>query len=99
MIHVYGLTETSPFILYNEWKDEFEAKSADEQAIIKKARQGIELVFNGETMVVNKKGRSRLGRKGTGEIITRGNVVMEGYYEDPEKTAEAIRAAGFIPGI
>ena len=24
MIHVYGLTETSPFILYCEWKNEFD---------------------------------------------------------------------------
>ncbi len=42
MIHVYGLTETSPFILYCEWKKEFNTKSPDEQAAIK-ARQGIEL--------------------------------------------------------
>ncbi|MCZ0872639.1 long-chain-fatty-acid--CoA ligase [Peribacillus sp. AS_2] len=98
MIHVYGLTETSPFILYNEWKDEFEAKSADEQAIIK-ARQGIELVFNGETMVVNKEGKEvAWDGKELGEIITRGNVVMEGYYKDPEKTAEAIRDGWFHTG-
>ncbi|MFS0667002.1 long-chain-fatty-acid--CoA ligase [Peribacillus frigoritolerans] len=98
MIHVYGLTETSPFILYNEWKDEFEAKSADEQAIIK-ARQGIELVFNGETMVVNREGKEvAWDGKELGEIITRGNVVMEGYYKDPEKTAEAIREGWFHTG-
>ncbi|AOH54854.1 o-succinylbenzoate--CoA ligase [Peribacillus muralis] len=98
MIHVYGLTETSPFILYNEWKDDFEAKTADEQAMIK-ARQGIELVFNGETMVVNQAGVEVAwdGRE-LGEIITRGNVVMEGYYKDPEKTAEAIRDGWFYSG-
>ena len=28
MIHVYGLTETSPFILYCEWKNDFDTKSA-----------------------------------------------------------------------
>ena len=47
MIHVYGLTETSPFILYCEWKKEFAEISADEQATIK-ARQGIELVLTGK---------------------------------------------------
>lgn len=98
MIHVYGLTETSPFILYNEWKDEFESKSLDEQATIK-ARQGIELVFNGETKVVNQDGEEVVwDGKELGEIITRGNVVMDGYYKDPEKTAEAIRGGWFYTG-
>lgn len=98
MIHVYGLTETSPFILYNEWKDEFESKSLDEQATIK-ARQGIELVFNGETKVVNQDGEEvAWDGKELGEIITRGNVVMDGYYKDPEKTAEAIRGGWFYTG-
>ncbi|MFD9625549.1 long-chain-fatty-acid--CoA ligase [Peribacillus muralis] len=98
MIHVYGLTETSPFILYNEWKEEHEAKSADDQAMIK-ARQGIELVFNGETMVVNQDGvEVAWDGKELGEIITRGNVVMEGYYKDPEKTAEVIRNGWFYTG-
>ena len=55
MIHVYGLTETSPFILYCEWKNDFDTISADEQATIK-ARQGIELIFNGETKVVRPDG-------------------------------------------
>lgn len=95
---MYGLTETSPFILYNEWKDEFESKSLDEQATIK-ARQGIELVFNGETKVVNQDGEEvAWDGKELGEIITRGNVVMDGYYKDPEKTAEAIRGGWFYTG-
>ena len=98
MIHVYGLTETSPFILYNEWKEEFERKTPDEQATIK-ARQGIELVFNGETKVVNKEGEEvAWDGNEIGEIITRGNVVMDGYYKDPEKTAEAIREGWFYTG-
>lgn len=50
IIHVYGLTETSPFILYCEWKRSFENKNLEEQSTIK-ARQGIELIFNGETKV------------------------------------------------
>jgi fatty-acyl-CoA synthase len=98
MIHVYGLTETSPFILYCEWKKEFESKSADEQATIK-ARQGIELAFNGETKVVHPDGKEvAWNGKELGEIITRGNVVMEGYYKDPEKTAAAIKDGWFFTG-
>lgn len=98
MIHVYGLTETSPFILYCEWKKEFESKSTDEQATIK-ARQGIELAFNGETKVVHQDGEEVAwnGRE-LGEIVTRGNVVMAGYYKDPQTTASAIRDGWFHTG-
>ncbi|QDI92301.1 long-chain-fatty-acid--CoA ligase [Salicibibacter halophilus] len=98
MIHVYGLTETSPFILYCEWKKEFDDKPADEQAVIK-ARQGIELAFNGETKVVHENGEEvSWDGDELGEIVTRGNVVMEGYYKDPEKTAEAIRDGWYHTG-
>jgi fatty-acyl-CoA synthase len=98
MIHVYGLTETSPFILYCEWKKEFDAISADEQAAIK-ARQGIELAFNGETKVVHQDGQEvAWNGEELGEIITRGNVVMAGYYKDPVTTAAAIRDGWFHTG-
>lgn len=35
LIHVYGLTETSPFIIYCEWRKEYDAKSTEEQTTIK----------------------------------------------------------------
>lgn len=98
MIHVYGLTETSPFILYCEWQKELDVKSPAEQAAFK-ARQGIELAFNGETKVVHADGAevSWNGRE-LGEIVTRGNVVMKGYYKDEQNTAAAIKDGWFHTG-
>jgi fatty-acyl-CoA synthase len=98
IIHVYGLTEVSPFITYCEWRKEFALLPPDQQARMK-ARQGVEMVFNGETKVVQQDG-SEVEWNGTdiGEIVTRGNVVMEGYYKQPEETAKAIRNGWFYSG-
>ncbi|GER66581.1 fatty-acid--CoA ligase [Weizmannia acidilactici] len=98
MMHVYGLTETTPFILYCEWKKTFDSKKAEEQAAIK-ARQGIELAFNGETKVVRQDGTEvEWNGKELGEIVTRGNVVMKGYYKDPQMTEVAFRGGWFHTG-
>ena len=59
----------------------------DERASIK-ARQGVELVTSGELRVVDEQGHEVPHDGQTlGEIVVRGNVVMEGYYNDPDATA------------
>ena len=82
---VYGLTETSPFITVCEPRPEHAGLSGDERAAIK-ARQGVELVTSGEVRVVDETGCD-VPRDGEtmGEIVARGNVVMAGYYNDPER--------------
>src|SRR4030088_3406508 len=45
--HVYGLTETAPFITVCEQRPEHGPLAASERAMIK-ARQGVELVTSGE---------------------------------------------------
>jgi acyl-CoA synthetase (AMP-forming)/AMP-acid ligase II len=92
---VYGLTETSPFITVCEPRPEHQALDAGAGASIK-ARQGVELLTSGELLVVDGDGREvpHDGRT-MGEIVVRGNVVMQGYYNDPEATARAF-AGGFF---
>jgi len=95
IIHVYGLTETAPFITVCEPRDDHLSLTPRERAHIK-ARQGVELVTSGELLVVDEGGNA-VPRDGltSGEIVVRGNVVMEGYYNDPEATATAF-AGGFF---
>ncbi|MFI5312372.1 MAG: long-chain-fatty-acid--CoA ligase, partial [Gemmatimonadales bacterium] len=95
---VYGLTEVSPFISVCEPRPEHAALSVAERAKIK-ARQGVELITSGELRVVDEQG-VEVPRDGTtvGEIVVRGNVVMEGYYRDPEATARAFLGGWFHTG-
>jgi fatty-acyl-CoA synthase len=98
IMQAYGLTETAPFITVCETRPEHARLSADEQSAIK-ARQGVELVTSGELMVENEDG-SEVPHDGetVGEIVVRGNVVMEGYYRDPDATAHAFRGGWFHTG-
>jgi fatty-acyl-CoA synthase len=95
---VYGLTETAPFITICEPRSEHAALTPAARATIK-ARQGVELVTSGELLVVDEAGTEVPHDGATvGEIVVRGNVVMEGYYNDPEATAVALRGGYFHTG-
>jgi fatty-acyl-CoA synthase len=98
VLHMYGLTEVSPFISICEPRPEHAGLGAPERAAIK-ARQGVELITSGELRVVDEQGRE-VPRDGAtvGEIVARGNVVMKGYYEDPEATETAMRGGWFHSG-
>jgi len=94
----YGLTETSPFITICESRPEYEGLSCAEKSVIK-ACQGVELLTSGELRVVDEEG-NEVPQDGhaLGEIVVRGNVVMKGYYEDPEATSRVIRDGWFHTG-
>ncbi len=98
LTQVYGLTETSPFITVCEPRPEHAALPAEQRATIK-ARQGVELITSGELRVVDDKG-SEVPWDGEtlGEIVARGNVIMKGYYNDPEATRRAMGDGWFRTG-
>ena len=96
--HVYGLTETSPFITVCEPRPEHAALESADRARIK-ARQGVELIASGELRVVAEDGTDVPHDGATiGEIVARGNVIMTGYYNDPAATQAAIRDGWFHSG-
>src|SRR6266705_301106 len=98
IIHVYGLTETAPFITVCEPRAEHASLPMSERAAIK-ARQGVELITSGELRVVDVEGNDvPLDGITQGEIVARGNVIMAGYYNDPEATEQALRRGWFHTG-
>jgi fatty-acyl-CoA synthase len=98
IIQIYGLTETAPAISICEPRPEHQSLSKEERAKIK-ARQGVELITSGELRVVNDQGREvPADGKTPGEIIARGNVIMAGYYNDPEATEQCMGDGWFHTG-
>jgi len=98
LTQVYGLTETAPFITICEPRPEHATLAPAERAVIK-ARQGVELLTSGELKVVGEDGREVPADGATlGEIVVQGNVVMAGYFNDPDATAQAMRGGWFHSG-
>ncbi len=96
--HVYGLTEVyGPFTINVPTPGQDELP-ADERARLR-ARQGMANVCAGEVRVVDldMKDVPRDGET-MGEVVMRGNVVMTGYFEDPEATAKAFHGGWFHSG-
>ena len=98
LTHLYGLTETAPFITICERRPQHAGLSLEERSVVK-ARQGVELITSGELQVVDEDDHPVPRDAQTlGEIVVQGNVVMAGYYDDPDATAHAMRGGWFHSG-
>ena len=99
ILHAYGLTETygptTICAIQPEWED-----LPDDQRAQLKSRQGVPFVVSEPGLrVVNSK-MEDVPRDGAtmGEVVMRGNIVMSGYFDDPEATATAFEGGWFHSG-
>jgi len=83
---VFGMTEASPTITQTIPTDSFELKSAT---------VGLPTA-HAEVKIINPATGEAVGFGERGELLTRGYLVMKGYYNMPEKTAEAIDPEGWL---
>jgi fatty-acyl-CoA synthase len=81
----YGMTETGPVSFQTSVHDPIERRVSTVGRVLPHTEVKI---VDGDGRVVP------LG--GTGELLTRGYCVMRGYWNDPERTAEAIDDAGWM---
>jgi fatty-acyl-CoA synthase len=93
----YGLTETSPVLTVARAKAHLSGEPPERQ-LERRARTGHPIV-GVEVRVVDETGRDvPADGVAVGEIIARSNVVMEGYFKDPQATSAALRDGWFHTG-
>jgi fatty-acyl-CoA synthase len=86
----YGLTETSPVITIAHIKQHLAGDPPDVQ-LLRKATAGYALA-GAEIRIVDPNGNDvSADGQAVGEVVVRGDVVMEGYWKQPEETARVIR--------
>ena len=97
VIQIYGLTETSPFMTVSKIKPHMD-DWPDEQKLRVQAKTGYPMI-GVDVRVVDDEGRDIKPDSGeVGEVITRANVVMAGYWRQPDATNAVIVDGWFHTG-
>jgi len=84
-VQIYGLTETSPLLTINRRKREWKDDDV--------ATAAHKLVRAGAPAL-----GVRLAVGDSGEILARGNVILDGYWQQPDATADALDGGWFHTG-
>ncbi len=97
--HVYGLTEVYGPVTVCAWQEAWADLPAAEQARMK-ARQGVPYPVFEAVMVAEPETLVPVAKDGTamGEVFMRGNVVMKGYFKNPDATRDAFAGGWFHTG-
>ena len=82
---IYGLTETSPLLTINRGRAEYDDLDPAERAR-KLSRAGAPALG------------VQLATSESGEVLAKSNVVLEGYWEQPEESARALEGGWFHTG-
>jgi len=84
-VQIYGLTETSPLLTVNRTRSEWDGLSAHERAenLVRAGMPALGV---------------RLSVDGEGEVLARSNVVLEGYWDQPEESEKALSGGWFHTG-
>jgi acyl-CoA synthetase (AMP-forming)/AMP-acid ligase II len=84
-LQIYGLTETSPLLTINRTRSEWDDVPAEERAR-RLGRAGVPAIG------------ASLSTSESGEVLARSNVVLAGYWQQPEETKVALEGDWFHTG-
>src|SRR6476469_6697636 len=82
-VQIYGLTETSPLLTVNRSRSEWDDPEERAHLLVRAGQPAI-----GVTLKVDDEG----------EVLARSNVILEGYWDQPEETGRALKNGWFHTG-